>query len=345
MNADGSVPDVLGVPLLRAADYPSGQLAAAAARGELIRLTRGSFVAVPQGGKYWQRKLAVEVAKIRAVSAAVPEDCAIGGWHAAYLHGIPVLRFPEKVSVISAKKGSGKPVLGYRRHYRKLPEDDFAYVRGIRVTSYRRTVLDVIRMDDPVAALVAFDHVLRVGTGANRFEVEVVEQRLGQVRAEFMRLVEAESGRGVVRARAIVAAGNPLAESVAETLGRRAALIMGLPDPVLQVRIELPGGGQVYGDLGWKAEVDGEEAWLLMEVDGAGKYEGDDVARRFHAEKVRERELVALGHKVLRFTYSELREPDLRTFRNAVFAVFPEEILAALKPRVELMTEAEKRAR
>lgn len=239
----------------------------------------------------------------------MPEGCAIGGWHAAFLHGIPVLRFPDKVHIVSIKEGSRGRVRGYQRHFRQLGDDNFTNLQGIPVTSYRRAVLDVIRLDDPGAALSVVDHAFREETQATRLEPDLAMKRVVSVRAEYQRMLDAEPGRrGNKLARAVIRAGNPLAESPAESLGRLAALVTGLPEPELQVRVEMP-DGVAYADMGWAIEVGGRTYWIFVEVDGALKYAGPGVTpQTFHDEKTREREILALGHKVLRFSFGELRE-------------------------------------
>lgn len=91
-------------------------------------------------------------------------------------------------------------------------------------------------------------------------------------------------------------------ESVAESRARLIFIQAGLAVRS-QVKIADPGGAVVArADL-----LIGE--WVVVEVDGAGKYADDPDGRALFREKLREDRLRELGYEVVRVTWADLADP------------------------------------
>jgi very-short-patch-repair endonuclease len=100
-----------------------------------------------------------------------------------------------------------------------------------------------------------------------------------------------------VTVRRVLAVADTRSESVLESRSRVLWLAAALPAPVQQAVIRCDGRFVARVDFLW------QEARLIVEVDGMGKY-ADPAALR--DEKRRQNELVALGYKVLRFTWADI---------------------------------------
>ena len=101
-------------------------------------------------------------------------------------------------------------------------------------------------------------------------------------------------------------------------------LVLGLPEPVLQYRVDIR-TGERFIDLCWP------ELRIAVEFDGRLKYRtGDDV----FAEKLRQDDIQAQGWIFLRVTWEDLRE--MRLVADRLLALFPAEVIARLKPVPDL---------
>ena len=104
-----------------------------------------------------------------------------------------------------------------------------------------------------------------------------------------------------------------LSENGGESRFRAFFIAYGFPVPGLQVEFRDPlDSSQVFRvDYFWRL-MDG--TCVIGELDGKGKYtlqngEGRESVDPFVAERQRESHLTMLGHKVLRFTFDELKNP------------------------------------
>jgi very-short-patch-repair endonuclease len=114
------------------------------------------------------------------------------------------------------------------------------------------------------------------------------------------------SGRGMVRAHAVIQLGDPGAESAQESAVRFVLLRAGLPQPRTQVEIGTR-LGTFWADLGW------EEWRVLLEYDGRVKYQDQDSLIR---EKRRQDAVTEAGWRSLRVTREDLRGADLLVART-----------------------------
>ena len=124
---------------------------------------------------------------------------------------------------------------------------------GVLLTSPIRTAFDLGRrppLIEAVAAVDALAHRYRFGAGA-----------LHALAAEH------PGARGLALLRRVLALMNPLAESLMETRTRLGLVLRGVPTPVLQHVLTLPGYGRVRLDLAWPAPPPRRRP-LALEYDG-----------------------------------------------------------------------------
>ena len=125
--------------------------------------------------------------------------------------------------------------------------------------------------------------------------------------------MDCEGKRGYRRAQVIASYADGLSENGGESRFRAFFIAYGFPVPGLQVEFRDPlDPSQVFRvDYFWRLE---DGTCVIGELDGKGKYtlqndEGRESVDPFVAERQRESHLTMLGHKVLRFTFDELKNP------------------------------------
>jgi hypothetical protein len=171
---------------------------------------------------------------------------------------------------------------------------------GIPATSRARTILDVVaemQFVDGVALVEAALHA----------DPDLADE----LRAERARRVPRRGSRMVEQ---VLDFAGPYSESVLESRARVLFHTSGLPWPVQQATIRSAGHFVARVDFLWPARM------LVVEVDGLSKYAD---SRELQREKERQNKLVALGYRVLRFTWADLtHRPDwvVRQIRSALAA-------------------------
>ncbi len=222
---------------------------------------------------------------------------------AAVLHGLWTWRLAEEVHVTQLGNPSVRRRAdpGVRRHWTPLPVTDRGEVDGLPVTSLERTIVDCARHLAPTAGIVVADSGLRAGAD------------IGRVAAV---LEAAAGGRGVRRARRVLAEADGRSESPGESAVRWIAVDGGLSRPEPN-HVVSTWRGEYRLDLAWT------EQRVAVEFDGAVKYSGGefgDPQGRLLAEKARHDALVEAGWFVLRVTWGDLADPDLlvRRIRSAL---------------------------
>lgn len=144
-------------------------------------------------------------------------------------------------------------------------------------TTMSRAAADCARCLEPVPALVVVDSALRAGLAR-----EQIEQHLW--------------GRGSAAPLALVRQGDPRSQSSGETVARVTIEQSGLS---VEPQVHIPGVGWV--DL----LVEGK---VVVEIDGFS-YHSD--AAQFTTDRRRDAALVAMGYRVLRFTWADaVRRPE-----------------------------------
>ncbi|WP_069385744.1 hypothetical protein [Cellulosimicrobium cellulans] len=301
----GDVPASTWLPsVTRFSPERRAEIAAALRSGDLVRARQGVYVRPPDraSSPAGRRREAVV-----ASAVALAERLTTAFWFshstAAVLHGLWTWRLADEVHVTQLGNPSVRRRAdpGVRRHWTALADEDRDKVGGLPVTSLERTIVDCARSLPPVGGIVVADSGLRAGADV---------ERLGIV------LEAAAGGRGVRRARQVLAEADGRSESPGESVVRWIAVEAGLPRPEPNVTVPT-WRGAFRLDLAWTAHR------VAAEFDGAVKYSGGeygDPQRRLLAEKARHDALVEAGWLVLRVTWDDLADPDVvvRRIRSAL---------------------------
>lgn len=271
-------------------------LVAAVKAKTLVRLTRGVYMpaqsattaSTPEG-----KDARYRLACIAGATSTRAGDAPLSHQSAAAIHRLPLLA-PDRsaVHVIRGGPGGSSRRAGRHRHAGAVPPEDIVEVDGIRVTSLRRTALDVAQTGNFAQALTIVDAVMRRGVTGEQLSGALTGRR----------------PEGVRVARRAIEHGNGLSESVGESWSRAQMIDAGLPLPTLQRRYLLEGHEQ-RPDFDW----DGR---LVGEFDGEVKYRGllrpgespsDAVIR----EKEREERFRRARINVIRWTWGMLVRGEL----------------------------------
>lgn len=226
-------------------------------------------------------------------------DWAFWGYDAALLWGLEVpndLLGPRFL----VKTGCTAALSGGCRLLRPQAAGALERVDGVLVTPFWRTVEDCLLRAPFSYGLAIADSALRA-KGASRDEL-----------CERLR-VDCDGRRGYRRAQVIASYADGLSENGGESRFRAFFIAYGFPVPELQVEFHDPlDPSNVFRvDYFWRL---GNGTCIIGELDGKGKYtlqtgEGREPIDPFVAERQRESHLTMLGHKVLRFTFNELKDP------------------------------------
>ena len=226
-------------------------------------------------------------------------DWAFWGYDAALLWGLEVpndLLGPRFL----VKTGCSASLSGGCRLLRPQAAGALERVDGVRATPFWRTVEDCLLRAPFSYGLAIADSALRA-KGSSRDDLC---ERLH---------VDCEGKRGYRRAQVIASYADGLSENGGESRFRAFFIAYGFPVPELQVEFHDPlDPSNVFRvDYFWRLE---NGTCIIGELDGKGKYalqagEGRKSVDPFVAERQRESHLTMLGHKVLRFTFDELKDP------------------------------------
>jgi hypothetical protein len=255
--------------------------------GVVHRLRRGAYTErLPTQGRSRDARHAT-LARIRAVAAQTRLDAWFSHTSAAVVWGCPVLHLAGDVHVIQRSHPGQRKDDCLVRHVGVLDAADRAVVDGLRVTGLARTLIDCASVLPERDGLVVADAALRLGADPDRVDA-LLRSRAG--------------GRGVVRARAVLALADARAESAGETLARWEMHRAGLPAPDLQVPVRTRRCWR-YVDLGWPAQRVG------LEFDGRIKYTGEvgvGGVPALLAEKERQEELEEEGWRLVRASWRDV---------------------------------------
>ena len=300
------------------------------AAGRWVRVRRGAYVdadyltcADADAGAAAAHAAArrAAIARVAAVVALAAAEAGAGEVvlsheSAALVWGLPLWRLPERVHLVVRSRRSVRAAPDVVGH---LMAVDAAQVRrrgGVLVTSLERTVLDLACHRTAADALVVADAALRRGVPREALT------ELARARG---------SGRGIARAREVLALGDGLAESPWESFTRLHAIAAGLPAPRLQlaVRTRL---GDFRADMGW------DEWRALVEFDGLVKYTAlahGDPGRVVFEEKRRHDAIREVGWQVLRLTSHDFR--DVTALHGRLTGLAPAAVRRRLVPRPHLL--------
>ena len=226
-------------------------------------------------------------------------DWAFWGYDAALLWGLEVpndLLGPRYL----VKTGCSVPLSAGCRLLRPQAAGALEQVDGVQATSFWRTVEDCLLR-------APFSYGLAIADSALRAKGSSCDELCERLRADC------EGRRGYRRAQVIASHADGLSENGGESRFRAFFIAYGFPVPQLQVEFHDPlDPTRVFRvDYFWRLE---DGTCVIGELDGKGKYtlqngEGRESVDPFVAERQRESHLTMLGHKVLRFTFNELKNP------------------------------------
>lgn len=255
---------------------------------QLYRLRRGAYSTELSDELQRHRQL------IAATLPVLADGCVLSHTSAAVLHGLPVAaRDLQRVTVTHPGKGGCLIAPALHRYRTPLAPSDTEVVDGLVRTTLPRTVIDLARCGDLAMAVAAADRALRVGL--HREEL-------------LLQLDAAPRRRGIARARIVAQRADGLSESAGESCSRVLMWQLDLPMPELQLLVEVA-GHRYRADFGWRNQR------VLGEFDGKVKYElllrdGETAADVVMREKRREADLRAAGWWVVRWTWSDLAQPE-----------------------------------
>ncbi|MBJ2120467.1 hypothetical protein I6N91_05690 [Arthrobacter sp. MSA 4-2] len=240
---------------------------------------------------------------------------------AALVHGLPLVTVPSHVHVQQIADGSAHSRGGVRRHCSSSAAPPVIRISGLQVTSLESTIVALAVGSGFPAGVLALDEALRRGTtDLGRFSELEQMPRTAAARTRLAAVLEFARGD---------------AESPGESLSRVQVMVMGFQAPELQ---------RVFTDArGFIGRVDfyWPEARHVGEFDGLVKYSkpeflnGRTPSEVVIEEKRREDRLRALGLRVVRWTWDDLRDPaflrDLLTSAGLVPGrpVIPARVLRA----------------
>lgn len=245
-------------------------------------------------------------AKLRVVvqsySRSLPEGSAFSHLSAALLWGLPVTRpIQHRAEAIHPSRSREYRQLRLRK--RTLPDDDVNTLDGARVTTVRRTLIDVAH-DYPLDISVPMiDHALRAGL--------VSSPEVAEISDAF------SSRKGAPRARTAFALSHAVRESPAESICAVRFHELGLEGFIAQVEFRDETGVFIA-----RVDFAHREARVIVEVNGEIKYvDGDAGAQRARRERRRDYRLRNLDYRVFQLGWPDLFKTEAFTeIRRAVSA-------------------------
>jgi Protein of unknown function (DUF559) len=203
------------------------------------------------------------------------------GRTAAWMHGLDYVPL-NPVEAIAAPAATSRTRFGIVVRRSEPPPEDVVVVRGLRLTSLNRTLLDFAAGSTPVDALIAID----------------MATRLRKINA--LDLVAFANDRsplaGCARLRELAVLAEP-AESPMETRLRWLFKESGLPRPLVQVDLH-----DRTGSFIGRADLYYPDARLVIEFDGVNH------KNRLVADNRRQNELMSSEFTILRFTTADLMD-------------------------------------
>ena len=311
----------------------------------LLRLMRGAYLKPERNLMCWEQRFTVSLARAIAALQLLPSARCLTHTSAALVQGLamwthepdvyiavpsnprmttmrlPLFRFPVSgvPKPIDRVEPDDRRVL-LRRRRLDLADDEIRIVGGVPVTHALRTAFDCACDEPPFNALSIADSALRQYCRPDPWNRESCRDRENEARAYWDGLASRYRGRkGIVQARAVLAAASPWAVLPGESVLRWMVLVLGLPEPALQHRVDTR-AGERFIDLCWP------RFRIAVEFDGRFKYKTEDDV---FTEKLRQDDIQAQGWIFLRVTWEDLRE--MRQAADRLLALFPGGVVAHLK--------------
>ncbi|MCW2541451.1 MAG: hypothetical protein JWN95_3176 [Frankiales bacterium] len=264
---------------LVAAGLSHGELDSMVRRGELKPLYPGTYLHGSLTPTYPQR--------LRA--ASLWADPAVVSHHsAARLLMLPVDVSTTVIHLTVDDRRYRRTPSGIDLHRVPVGPGEITSVRGLRVTTRVRSLVDLCRAESPALARNLADRGIQLGW---------IEP------SDLVRSVAAHPGRtGNTQLRAILAGIEPGAHAESERVFHRLLRNAGVRGWRAQHRVRVRGRT-------CRIDVAFPEQRLAIEIDGRRYH--DELSDRFEDDRARQNALVAAGWRVLRFTWRQLTErPD-----------------------------------
>lgn len=261
----------------------------AEADGQLRRMRRGYYTDAPAVLAWSPEDRENELLLATLAAAQTTSTGTVFSHESALaLHGLPLVGLVGARPVCTRHRpGGGSRKTPLLRCHNVSLGGSVTERSGVPVTTVARALVDVARAGRGLTALCAADAALHLGLCT---DADITDELRG-----------ASGRKGVGAARDLLPHANGAAESPLESLSRFHLIDHGLPEPELQARFVLPGGGVARADLFWRSHK------LIGECDGLGKYGIDEHAVRssLAREKNRENDLARLGIRVVRWTWDD----------------------------------------
>jgi hypothetical protein len=274
------------------------QHARAVRRGAEVRVRRGAYV----DRDAWDALSLAErhVLRIHAHARTRAFVPVYSHWSAAALHGLPFAgEHGDDIHVAVGPSAGGRSAKGVRAHTIRIPAEDIVEVAGLLCTSQERTAVDIAAYAPLPEAVAVADAVLRDGRARGAVDAGR-EALLGA-------WLRAQPQRGHRRALDVVSVADGRADSPLESLSRAVMYRAGMPKPELQRPFRDARGIIGLVDFAWP------QFRVIGEADGAVKYidsafrGGRSAEQVVLDEKLREDRLRALGWRVVRWTWADVR--------------------------------------
>lgn len=326
------LPDLLSRSHLEHDGYTARTIAAGVAAGRLHRVDHGWYV----DGERWRAGYTEQRHLLRVIAAhrrrpdggrtTDAQRAVFSHWSAAVLWQLPMARCePRRVHVSGAGTSghvtASEPTVA--RHQVAVAAEDVTAVDGIPCTGLARTVADTLRLATEEAGIALVDAALRRlawDSDAHVYDQDAADRFVAEVSRRLP-----VGGRGVRRAREILALGDGRAQLPGESISRLYLVRLGFAVPRLQVEIPSPLGGRYFVDFGI------DDAGVWGEFDGRGKYVDEalrgtdiDVEAVLLAEKEREDWIRGTTHRrLVRWNGADIRDTTCFRRRLAAFHVYP----------------------
>lgn len=235
--------------------------------------------------------------KMRALQQKHP-DWVFCGVSAAVAHGLDV-SFGElrDVCVCARPNQRVRKTKGIRRM--RMETDTIQMASGVRATELLRTTFDCARMLGFSEGLVVVDSALALGRFTKKHLLDYI-------------LDQPIRHPGIAQAYVTCLYTDGRAESGGESLTRAMVLELGFQLPQLQVQLRDPlDSWKFYRvDFLWQLE---DKSYVAGELDGREKYEnismlaGKSTIDALTDERLRESRIAALGIKMMRFSFRQMR--------------------------------------
>lgn len=291
-------------------------------KGEVERVARGLYARTKHWSSLSPEQRAISI--VRSMQEAHP-DWTFCAESAAVLYGLPVAcEDLDCVHIAVSQPNLAKGAEGVLRHV--VDVDDPGMVRGVRVTSFERTVFDCTRNASFARALAVADAALRL-SGRRASDFVQAFSRFESPRSQSWRSVRA------------MCHADARSESAGESIARAGMIELGFCVPDLQVALPDPvDRGKMYRlDFVWPVPGGG---FVFGEFDGRTKYEnphmmgGRTALRVLVDEQHRESRLSLYGAPIVRLSYRDVVDFDRLQSILTRYRIPRDKSVAALERRM-----------